>query len=82
MNIDPYALIEHIQYLLSVFTDVWCIMCKPFIPAVVGYPGSMHPHNDTVFSYLTPVIVIGLAFCCIAFVKKLVIILSGGGSSW
>lgn len=78
MLIDPLHLIEHIDKLLGVFSDVWGVMCKPFIGAVVG----SNPHNAIVFSYVTPVIVIGLAFCSIALTKKLIILFLGGDSSW
>ena len=59
-----------IQFFLSCFIRIWGLMCEPFID---DYYFSWGGGNyEPTWSYLLPVISIGLGFCCIAFVKTLI----------
>lgn len=66
-------LIESLQHLLSCFTDVWEAICKPFIPDF--YMSTSGGNYYPTWSYILPVIAIGAAFCCIALVKKITVLL-------
>lgn len=66
-------LIEAVQHLLSCFFDVWEQMCKPFIPDF--YMSTAGGNYYPTWSYVLPVIAIGICFSMIVLAKKITFML-------
>lgn len=67
----PYVR-QFVSFILSCFSDVWEVMCSPFINDVSHGTGgsSIYPR----FSYLIPLIAIACTFIAVALVKKLILV--------
>lgn len=65
-----------VDFLGSIFTRIWGVMCSPFIEEYnfSWAGGNYEPH----YSYLLPVIAFGITFAVIVLLKKLISALVGG----
>ena len=68
-------LLEHLQRTLSIFTDVWHQMCKPFINSVYTPEGGMISHNELHYPYILIPCIIGIGFISMALAKKIMCML-------
>lgn len=66
-------LIDAVKHLLSCFTDVWSVICKPFIDDF--YMSTSGGNYYPTWSYLIPVFGVGFAFCAIVLAKKIAFML-------
>lgn len=61
---------EFVEFLGSCFSDIWAVMCRPFIDDYYfSWAGGRYEPS---WSYLLPLIAFGVAVSVIALVKKLV----------
>ena len=61
---------DFVEFLGSCFSDVWAVMCRPFIDDYwFTWGGGI---DKPTWSYLLPLIAFGVAVSVIALVKKLV----------
>lgn len=61
---------EFVNFILSCFTKIWEIMCRPFIDDYYfTWSGGRY---EPTWSYLVPLLAIGFTFIIICFAKKLI----------
>lgn len=72
---DPnyYYLARVVKHLLSCFTDVWSVICRPFIDE--HYMSTAGGSYEPTWSYLIPVFGLGFALCSIVLAKKIIFML-------
>lgn len=65
---------------LSIFTDIWGQMCKPFIMIIRSPEAGFNPIQEYRISYLLIPMTFGFAVCAIALTKKIMFMFIGRGS--
>lgn len=67
-------LVHAVENLLSIFTDVWSELCRPYIIDRT-YMGAVIDSYKPVWSYVIPLLGIGFAFVSIILAKKIMFML-------
>lgn len=67
---------QAVEFLGSVFTRIWGVICSPFIEEYnFSWAGGNY---GPFYSYIIPILAFGFAFIIIIFIKKLISALLGG----